>query len=256
MPSVIPRADDEKMARGCFQGGMSNVVTIKGERTELVAVILSGDTEDGKLQLGILFRRWDHGVVIGIDRGVTDHALKDRRRVANELVDVAERKMLAVSVEEFLAPELGVAEKISLAATPAGKGQPLDIVAIADVVRKRKIQAGMCRGHRDNSGKMRRQLLGRRPLIKPGIRSAPHRDLTVAEGLCRQPFDDVVSVAGLICERLEVARGVAATAHINEREPVAARRKVGRAGMVAVGYIGGRVKITGVPSPFVAVFGR
>ena len=58
------------------------------------------------------------------------------------------------------------------------------------------------------------------PLIEARVRTAPHRHFAVTKWLLRQPFDDVVSVARFICERLEVPARIAAAANINEREHI------------------------------------
>ena len=67
---------------------------------------------------------------------------------------------------------------------------------------------------------MRRKFLRRCPLIEARIRTAPHGHFAVTEWLLRQPLNHVVSVARFICERLELAAGIAAAANIDEREHI------------------------------------
>ena len=75
-------------------------------------------------------------------------------------------------------------------------------------------------GSRHDCRQMWRKFLRRCPLIEACIRTAPHGDLAVTEWLFRQPLNHVVSVARFICERLELAAGIAAAANIDEREHI------------------------------------
>ena len=93
-------------------------------------------------------------------------------------------------------------------------------------------------GDRDDGGEMRREFLGRCPLIEAGVGTAPHRDLAVAERLLRQPLDDVVTIARLLRERFEFAGGISATAHIDQRKGVTVRREVCGARVIAVRDVG------------------
>src|SRR5438309_9100095 len=85
---------------------------------------------------------------------------------------------------------------------------------------------------------VRRKFLRGRPLIEPSVRTAPHRHFAVAKRLLRQPLDDIMSVARLICERLELAAGIAATANIDKCKHVPVRREVCSAGVIGVGNVG------------------
>src|SRR6478752_6378452 len=124
--------------------------------------------------------------------------------------------MLFVSIQEFRAPEFLIAEKIVLRGSPAGKREPLYVVSHPDVVVGWIIQAGM-RGRSGDDRRQRRwKFLRRCPLIEPRVRTAPHRHVTVTEWLLRQPPNHVVAVARFICERLKLAAGIAAAAHIDE----------------------------------------
>src|ERR1700720_3375511 len=95
----------------------------------------------------------------------------------------------------------------------------------------------MCRRRRHNRGEVRRQFLGRGPLIESGVGTAPHRDFAVTKRLFREPLHHVMTIARVVSERLEVAGGISATAHIDQGKGVAMRSEVGRTFMVTVGNV-------------------
>src|SRR5580765_1864469 len=142
--------------------------------------------------------------------------------------------MLLISVQEFCAPELLIAEKIVLRGSPAGEREPLHVVSHPDVVVGWIIQAGMRGGSGDDRRQRRWKFLRRCPLIEPRVRTAPHRHFTVTEWLLRQPLNHVVAVARFICERFELAAGIASAAHVDEREHITVGREIGGARMVRV----------------------
>jgi len=74
-------------------------------------------------------------------------------------------------------------------------------------------------------------------LIEPSVRTAPHRHFAVAKRLLRQPLHDIMSVARLIRERLELAAGIAATANIDKCKRVTVRGEVSRTRVIAVGDV-------------------
>src|SRR6478672_4278249 len=133
--------------------------------------------------------------------------------------------MLLVSIQEFCAPEFLITEKIVLWSSPASKREPLHIVSHPDVVVGWIIQAGMRGGSGHNRRQRRWKFFRCCPLIEPRVRTAPHRHFTVTEWLLRQPLNHVVSIARFICERLELAAGIAAAANIDEHEHITARRE-------------------------------
>ena len=63
----------------------------------------------------------------------------------------------------------------------------------------------MGRRRRHNRGQVRRQFLGRGPLIESGVGTAPHRDLAVTKRLFRKPFYHVMTIMRVVSERLEIA---------------------------------------------------
>ena len=130
-----------------------------------------------------------------------------------------------------------VAEKIVLYCPAAGESEPLHVVSHADIVVEGIVKAGMrgCRGN--DCRQMWRKFLRRRPLIKSCIRAAPHGNSAITKWLLRQPFDDVMTIAWFICERLEVVAGISATADIDERKRVAMRRKIGAARVIRIGNV-------------------
>src|SRR5262249_61060170 len=75
-----------------------------------------------------------------------------------------------------------------------------------------------CRGN--DCRETRRKFLRRCPLVEPCIRTAPQGPFAVPKWLRRQPLNHVVSVARFICERLELASGIAAAANVDEREHI------------------------------------
>src|SRR5207244_8929042 len=98
--------------------------------------------------------------------------------------------------------------------------EPLHVVEIADVVERWIIEAWMGRGRGHDCRQMRRKFLCRRPLIEPGVGTAPHRDFAVAKRLLREPFDDVVPIAWFIGKRLRLSGGIPATTNIDQRKNI------------------------------------
>ena len=142
--------------------------------------------------------------------------------------------MFFVSVEKLRSPEFAVAEKILLAGPTAGVSEPLHVIKKADVIETRII-VGWMRGRSwNNRRQMHRKFLGRRPLIKPRIRPAPHCHFSVTKRLLRQPFDYVVTIAWFIGKRLKLSGGIPATTNIDQRKDIAMRREVCPARVVRV----------------------
>src|SRR5256885_14564869 len=84
---------------------------------------------------------------------------------------------------------------------------------------------------------MRRQFLGRGPLIESGVGTAPHRDFAVTKRLFRKPFHHVMTITCVVSERLKFAGGISASAHIDQGKGIAMGSEVGRAGMITVGNV-------------------
>ena len=63
----------------------------------------------------------------------------------------------------------------------------------------------MGRRRRHNRGQVRRQFLGRGPLIESGVGTTPHRDFAVTKRLFRKPFHQVMTITRVVSEGLEVA---------------------------------------------------
>ena len=154
--------------------------------------------------------------------------------IADDAVEVLERRVPVVVLARLRGPEAGRSEEVSVARHAAREREPLQVVGREDVVLERKVDAGMRGGRRHDRRKMRRELLRDGPLVEAGVGAAPHRDLAVAPGLLRQPLDDVVSVAAVVGEGFEDAAGVPAAAHVHEREHVAVRGEVESALEIAV----------------------
>src|SRR5688500_5934105 len=75
------------------------------------------------------------------------------------------------------------------------------------------------------------------PLHVALIRPAPHRDLAIAIGLLRQPFDDVVAVVRHVSIEPELAFGVRASTHVDGEERKTTSRKIDATLMEALGDI-------------------
>src|SRR5437879_3895185 len=146
--------------------------------------------------------------------------------------------MLFVGVEKFRPPEFLIAEKIYLASAPAGKGEPLDVIGFADVIKGGVIERRMCCRDRHDGGEVRRRFFCRRPLIETGVGAAPHCDFAVAKWLLCEPLDHVVAVVWLLGEWLEVAAGVSAAANIDKRKCVTVGRKISGASVIRVRDVG------------------
>ena len=210
------------------------MIAIKCQRAQFIAIVLTGDRENRQGDLLKLLARWNHRVVVGVGDGMFQNALKIHGRISDERIERVERDVFLVSVEEFRAPEFLVGEKILLTGAATRKREPLHVVSFADVIERGIIKRRMRGRCRYDGGEVRRKFFRRRPLIEPGVRTAPHRDFPVAKRLLRQPLHDVVTIARLLRERFEFAGGIAATANIDKRKRVTVRREIGGACVITV----------------------
>src|SRR5262245_3672387 len=94
---------------------------------------------------------------------------------------------------------------------------------------------GRCCRH--DSGEVRRQFLGRRPLIESGVRTAPHRNLAVTKWLFCEPFHNVVAVSRFVSERLELALGISTTTDIHQTKGISVGGEISAARVVAIGDV-------------------
>ena len=213
------------------------MIAIKRHRAQLVAIVLAGDGQNWERYFLELLPRRHHRVVISVGGRVFHNSLKVFRGVADERVERAERDMFFVGAKKFCPPEFAVAKKILLAGFTAGGSEPLHVVKESDVVEARIIVGRMRGRGRNDRGQMRWKFFRGRPLIESGIRAAPHRDFPIAKRLLGQPFDHVVAVARLLCERLELAGGISAPANIDQRKDIAVRREISSTRVIGVGDV-------------------
>src|SRR5262245_9508522 len=142
--------------------------------------------------------------------------------------------MLLVRVQKFCAPEFLITEKMVLWCATACEREPLHVVSRPDVVVGGIIEPRMRGGRWNDRRQMWRKFFRRGPLIKSRVRAAPHGDLAIAKRLLRQPLDNIMPVTWLVCERLEFAAGISASAHIHKCERVAMRREIRGAGVIGI----------------------
>ena len=231
---MIPRPDDEVVPRLARFRRVLHVRAIERHRAGLVAVVMAGDRKDRQIELGVLLRRRAVAVPVRVLRRMLDPGVEDRRRIADPLVQLGERRVRLVPAPELRAPEIAVAEDLFLCGLAADEGQPLHVVRIEDIVAHRVVDAGHRRCDRHDRGQVRRKLLRGRPLVIARVRTAPHRDLAVAVRLRAEPFDDIVAVLRFLQERRELAFGIAAAAHVDGREHVTVRGEVHATVVVAL----------------------
>ena len=234
---VVPRPDDQVVILLGFGAAEAHVRFVVGEGARLIAVVVAGNGENRNLYSFVSGLVWHHRVVVRILRWMLQPFLKYQRGIAHDFVEILEGEMLVVIFAGFRSPVGAVAEQAGVAGCTAREREPLHIVGREDTERKRKVDAGMSCGSRNDGGKMRRKFLERSPLIESGIRTAPHRDFAVAPRLLGKPFHDIVAVSGLVRKRLKGSAGIAASAHVNQSVDVAVLREVNRAIQVAVGNV-------------------
>src|SRR5438034_6519213 len=194
--SMVPWPDYEKMFCTRFRRSVREMIAIKGQCLELVAVVLTGNRQNWQRDFLKLLASWHHRVVIRVGRGMFEDALEIRGRIADKRIESLEGDMFLVGIQKFAAPELLIAGKILLSGTAAGESEPLQVIGFAHVINRDSQRERRMRGRDgDNRSKMRRQFFRSRPLIKSCVRSAPHGDFTVAEWLAREPLDCIVTVA-------------------------------------------------------------
>src|ERR1700730_4943824 len=122
------------MFQARFRGRVRDVIAIKGERTQLIAVVLTRDCENRKRDLFELLGSRDHRVVISIRCRMLQNALEIHRWISNERIKRMKRDVLLIGIQKFRTPEFLIAKKIALTSVTAGEGEPLHIVSLADVI--------------------------------------------------------------------------------------------------------------------------
>ena len=227
---MVPGTDDEIVSRSSLRRGVPHVLAIVRQRSGLIVIIAAGDREDRNGELGVLLGGRIVGVPVRVGMRMGEPFLEDRRGIAEHDVEVLEgpARLEPAAICRF--PELRVAKDPVLRGVAAGEGQPLHVVGIEDVVLHREVDAGVGRGDRHDGREVRRDLLRGRPLIVARVRAAPHRNLAVAVGLLRQPFDDVVAVPRFLDKGMKLAFRVAAAADVNREKGQSRARQSRRRG--------------------------
>ena len=196
------------------------MIAIKRECAELVAIVLAGDRQNRQVDFLELLACRHHRVVVPVGHWMFENTLKIDQWVTHERIERFKGKVFFVGIQEFRAPKLLIAKKILLTGVPAGEREPLDVIGFADVIEGGIIERRMRCGNRHDGGEVRRKFFCCGPLIEAGVRTAPHRHFAVAKWLLREPLDDIVAVARLLGEWLEVAAGIPAAANIDKRKRV------------------------------------
>ena len=220
-----------------FGRGVGDVIAIKSESAEFIAIILAGNCQDRQCDLFELLGRRHHCVVVGVGGRMLQDALKIDRGIPNERIESLECDVLPVGIQKFCAPKLLVSKKIVLTGAPAGKSEPLHVVGFANIIKRGIIERRVSSGCRNDRRQMRWKFFRRGPLIETCIGTTPHCHFAVAEGLLRKPFHDVMPIARLLRERLELTTGISATANIDKRKCITVRREIRSAGVVRVGNV-------------------
>ena len=82
--SMVPWTDDEKMFFACLRSGICQMIPVIAKRAKLIAIVLRCDRQDRDSDLLELLACRYHRVVVGIDCGVFDDALKINRRISDK----------------------------------------------------------------------------------------------------------------------------------------------------------------------------
>src|SRR5580658_7486516 len=175
-----------------FRSSVLHVALVVRESASLVAIVVAGNRQDGKLNALVFFWSRHHRVVVGVRNWMLQPLLKDGGRISRDAIEFLKRQMPIVVFARLGSPKSSGTEKVRVASDSARKREPLLDVGRENIVLERKIHTGMRRSSGDNRCEMRRKLFEDRPLIKSRIRPAPHRHFPVAIRLLREPLDDVI----------------------------------------------------------------
>src|SRR5581483_179536 len=134
--------------------------------------------------------------------------------------------MFLIGIEKLGSPEFLISEEIVLSSAATRESEPLHVIGETDVFGGRIIETGMSRCSGNNCRQVRWEFFRRCPLIKPRVRTAPHRNFAVAIRLFCEPLDQVVSIPWIIYKRLEFAGGISATTNVDKQECIAMQCEV------------------------------
>src|ERR1700733_49762 len=170
----------------------------------LIGVIDPSDCENRYTDGRILLRARIEAVPVRALGWLSNPGLKDLRWIAKGRVKILEWRSRFEPVCKLSSPERLVVKYLVLRSAARDEGQPLQDIGRADIAACRHVDAEEWRGNRYDSTKFRRALLGCRPLIESGVRSAPHGDFPVAIRLACQPLQHinrVTTLVGIRCEK-------------------------------------------------------
>src|ERR1700757_4825239 len=104
------------------------MISVIAECAKLIPIVLRRDCQDGNSDFLELLARWHHRVVVRIERGMFEDALKIDGRISDKRVQRFEWNMFLVSVEELRSPKFLITEKALLSCPAAGERVPLHVV--------------------------------------------------------------------------------------------------------------------------------
>src|SRR4029078_4477178 len=90
--------------------------------------VLRSDCQDGDSDFLELLARWHHRVVVRIECGMFEDALKIDARISDKFVQPFEGDMFVVGIEELRSPKFLITEKVLLSSPATSERVPLHVV--------------------------------------------------------------------------------------------------------------------------------
>src|SRR5687767_11239573 len=196
---MVPRTDDQIMARASFWSCVLQMLTIVLERSQLIAIVSTGDGEDRQGYASVLIRRGAETVPEGIALWMRNPFLKRWRRIAKKRIECIEGSTLLEPRPELATPERLVGDYAFLQRVTGNPSQPLHGIERKNIVAHRRVHAAKRRRDGHDADEAWRELFRRGPLREAHIRLFSHSHLAIAVPLARQPLHHVVTILGFMC---------------------------------------------------------
>nr|WP_054589868.1 hypothetical protein [Sphingopyxis macrogoltabida] len=193
---------------------------IEFERAGLIAVEMAAHRQHRHRQAGKLFVGRIAAIPIFVLRRMADPFAELVRFDAVKFIHFPERQA-RFDETELLGDLKGAVlhHRVALG-MPVDMGQPGHGESIEDVVVDREIEPDPCQRQRHDGGELC-AAVHRRPLRIADPAMPIPSDLAVAEGLLRDPVDDIVPVVHLAAEWRELALRIATAAHVDRKMGIA-----------------------------------
>src|SRR5580704_11731036 len=131
-----------------------HVALVVRKRARLVAVVVSSDRQNRKLNALVFFRSRHHRVVVSVRNGMLQPLLKNGGWIPRYAIEFFKRQMPIVVFARLRSPKSTGTEKVRVARNSARKREPLLNVRRENIVLERKVHPRMGSGSGNNRCEM------------------------------------------------------------------------------------------------------